>query len=249
MSKPATLVLIALLITVSVHADPHSSFEEGLRLYRANDMPGAITHWENVLRQGAVSGPLLFNLGNAYYRSGQIGKSILYYERARRLMPRDRDVSVNLDLVRLATVDRIEKPVRLIIWNWVDAVRDYLSLYELGTIFSVLGFLALGGYLGWRYAPRAWNQALKAVMAIFLVIYGISGAWYSWRAILDSRHFAIVTCVKTDVSSAPDAASTQLFSLHEGTKVRYGEILSGWVSVQLEDGRKGWVTLGTAERI
>ena len=249
MSKTCFFLLAALLMAASVQADPRSSFDEGLRLYRTNDISGAITHWENAMRQGAVSGPLLFNLGNAYYRSGQIGKSILYYERARRLMPRDRDVKVNLDLVRLGTVDKIEKPIRLVIWNWVDTVRDHFSLHELGIVLSVLGFLALGGYIGWRYAPTAWNQPLKTLLVIVLMLYGISIAWYSWRSVLDSRSYAIIITDKTDVSSAPDAASTQLFSLHEGTKVRYGEILTGWANVQLADGRKGWVPTSALERI
>jgi hypothetical protein len=249
MKKMLLFMLAGLLVSAQVFADPRSSFEEGLRLYRANDMAGAITHWENVLRQGSVSGPLLFNLGNAYYRSGEIGKSILCYERARKLMPRDRDVYTNLDLARLATVDKIEKPVRLVIWDWLDSVRDSFSLYELAAIFQVLGFVALGSFLAWRFAPARWRKGLQVVLVICLMAYVVSGAWYGWRSVLDARKLAIVTAVKTDVCSAPDSSSTQLFSLHEGTKVRYGERLTGWVSVQLVDGRKGWVPIGDVERI
>jgi tetratricopeptide (TPR) repeat protein len=241
--------LFPLLLTTPLRADPRSSFEEGLRLYRQNDMTGAISHWERVLRQGAVSGPLLFNLGNAYYRSGEIGKSILCYERARKLVPRDRDVETNLDLARLAVVDKIEKPVRLVIWDWVDSARDSFSVHELALAFLVMGFLALGGFLGWRFAPASWRRGLGVVMVILVVVYVVSGAWYGWRAASDSQNYALVMAVKTDACSAPDASSKQLFSLHEGTKVRYGEVLSGWVSVQLADGRKGWVRLGDVERI
>ena len=249
MKRPLFFLLVSLLLVTQVRADPRSSFEEGLRLYRANDMAGAITHWERVLRQGAVSGPLLFNLGNAYYRSGQIGRSILCYERARKLMPRDRDVYTNLDLARLAVVDRIEKPVRLVIWDWVDSVRDSLSLHELAMLFQLMGFLALGGFLGWRFAPVAWRQTFRAVLVILLVAYALCGAWYGWRTALDTQNYALITAVKTDVCSAPDASSKQLFSLHEGTKVRYGESLSGWVSIELADGRKGWVPVSAVEKI
>jgi tetratricopeptide (TPR) repeat protein len=249
MMKVLLCLLLPALLMAPVRADPRSSFEEGLRLYRANDMPGAISHWERVLRQGAVSGPLLYNLGNAYYRSGQIGKSILSYERARKLMPRDRDVLTNLDLARLAVVDKIEKPVRLVIWDWLDSVRDSLSLHELAVMFQIMGFFALGGYLGWRFGPISWRRLLRGVLVILLVAYVLTGTWYGWRAALDTRKAAIVTAVKTDVCSAPDASSTQLFSLHEGTKVRYGESLTGWVSIQLADGRKGWVPIGNVEKI
>jgi tetratricopeptide (TPR) repeat protein len=238
-----------LLLAMPLRADPRSSFEEGLRLYRANDMSGAISHWENVLKQGAVSGPLLFNLGNAYYRSGQIGKSILCYERARKLIPRDRDVQMNLELARLAVVDKIEKPVRLVIWDWLDSVRDHYSAYELAAAFQIIGFIALAGLLFWRFAPVSWRRALKVAVVLAVILYALTGAWYVWRAVLDRANYALVMAVKSDVCSAPDSSSKQLFSLHEGTKIRYGEVLSGWVSIQLADGRKGWVPVGDVEKI
>lgn len=249
MKAPFLVFLIILFWAASPLADPRSSFDEGLRLYRSNDMDGAITHWENVLRQGAVSGPLLFNLGNAYYKSDRIGKAILCYERARKLSPRDRDIMTNLDLARLATVDKLEKPVRLIIWDWIDRVRDYLALHELATAFAVLGFVSLGAFFAWRSVPERWRRMVYSVLIVSLIFYGLFGMWYGWRAVLDSRVYGIMTETKVDVFSAPDASSKQLFSLHEGTKIRIGEVLSGWISVQLPDHRKGWVPVGSVEKI
>jgi tetratricopeptide (TPR) repeat protein len=243
----AALVLLSMM--GSAFADPESQFDEGLRLYRSNDMNGAIVAWENVVQRGVVSGPLLYNLGNAYYRSGKVGKSILCYERARRLTPRDHDISNNLDLARLAVVDKIDSPLRLVLWNWIDSVRDYLGLNELAKLFLTVGFLFAGLLAAWRFGPLRLRTAARRAAITAAFLYVVVGSWYLWRADLDTRSFGIVMATKTDVFSAPDSAAKQLFSLHEGTKVRCGESLSGWVNVRLADGRRGWISISDMERI
>jgi len=243
------LMSIRLSSITSLQADPQYGVDEGLRLYRANDMKGAITAWEGVLQRGSASGPLYYNLGNAYYRIGNIGQAILHYERARRLLPRDHDVVANLDIARLATVDRVEAPLRLIIWKWVDAVRDYFSLNELAAILIISGFLGLGIVIGWFFVPNKFRAGLRTAGIAVAAVYILTVSWYGWRAVLNGQEYAIVLAAKTDVCSAPDAASTQLFALHEGTKVRCGESLSGWINIQLVDGRKGWISVKDLAKI
>ncbi|HEY3294197.1 MAG TPA: tetratricopeptide repeat protein [bacterium] len=250
MTQRISILLFALLALSSLAlADARSGFEEGLRLYRSNDIDGAITAWENVVRQGEVSGPLYYNLGNAYFRAKKYGLAILNYERAHKLLPRDHDVVGNLDLTRMATVDKIEPSVRLVVWNWVDSVRDHFSLHELAMLFYAFGFACAAFLVAGRLGAPKLRQSLKTVTVVLLVFYVLSGAWYVWRASLDARPYGVVMATKTDAYSAPDDASKQLFSLHEGTRVQIGESLSGWVNVRLVDGRKGWIPLQSLEKI
>ncbi|MBU0509583.1 tetratricopeptide repeat protein [bacterium] len=242
-------LLMFFLTSLGAHADPHSTYDEGVRLYRENDMPAAISMWESLLRSNTVSGPLLYNLGNAYYRQGEIGKAILFYDRAIRRMPRDADVRENLELARMAVVDEIESPVRLVIWNWVDSVRDYLSLRELATLLQFVGLLAVIVLLVVRFGPAGVRRWAKIAATIAVAVFLIAGSWYGWRASLDGREYAIILVDKTDVRSAPNEASQQIFSLHEGTKVRCRERLGAWVHIQLSDGRKGWMPVVDAEVI
>jgi len=230
-------------------ADPRTAFDEGLRRYRENDIAGAISAWESAIGRGEVSGPLLYNLGNAFYRQGQIGKAILFYERASALLPRDDDVKANLDLARLAVIDRIEKPIRLPVWDTLDAVRDALSLTELAGLFHLAGLLAALCLAGALFFTPRLKRAIQAFSVVMLVLFAVTGAWYAWRAALDSREFAIISVDKTDVRSAPDDASQELFSLHEGTKVQCVERLGRWVNIQIADDRRGWISTDDAETI
>ncbi len=153
MTRYCILGFLLLLYGTLAWADPRSEFDEGLNSYRNGDMAGAIRAWESVVERGIISGELLYNLGNAYYREGKVGRSVLMYERAVKLMPRDRDMHTNLDLARMATVDRVERPVRLIVWDWIDAVRDFLSMGELVRLFQIMGFLLVASILAWRLGP------------------------------------------------------------------------------------------------
>ena len=238
-----------LWLPASYAQEPATLFQQGVERYRQEDWEGAAKTWESVVSRGEASGELFYNLGNAYHRMGQIGRSILFYERARRLLPRDQDVQSNLGLARMGTVDRIEPPVRLIVWDWVDQVRDYFSLRELSRlVFGIGGLLAFAVVL-WRFGPVRFRRQARSLAVGVLVMYFVTTAWYVWRSQLDARAFAIVIATKVDVYSAPDSAATQVFTLHEGIKVQWLDNLTGWTRIRLPDGRQGWMPTETMERI
>ena len=82
-------------------------FDEGNRRYREGDYAGAVELYGRILESGVESGELHYNLGNAWFRLGELGPAILHYERARRIMPRDDDLGTNLELARSLTVDQV----------------------------------------------------------------------------------------------------------------------------------------------
>lgn len=229
------------ILACSLFADPVSKFDHGLSLFKEGKNSEAISAWESMRSEGVFSGATYYNLGNAYYREGQFGRAILNYERAKKLLPRDPDITNNLDLVRLATVDKFDAQIRLAVWQWVDKIRDSVTLYELALLFEIFGLCTVLALAGWRFCPPTIRMYFKPVFIVLFCTFIVSGSWYAWRSKLDSRPFGVVLVVKTDVFSAPDEKSTQLFTLHEGAKVRMNDKLSGWVNIRLIDGRQGWI--------
>ncbi len=244
-----TVILLVSFVLVVCAQEPATLFQQGADKYRQGDWQAAANAWERVLQRGEASGALYYNLGNAYHRMGQIGRSILYYERAGELMPRDRDIEVNLGLARMGTVDRVEAPVRLAIWDWVDAARDSLSLRELGRVLLFCGILLIPAFALWRFSPARFRASGRSLFVSLVAVYLLSAGWYGWRSRLDSYSYAVVLETKVDVFSAPDASATQVFTLHEGTKVRTSENLAGWARIRLADGRQGWLPADTIQRI
>jgi tetratricopeptide (TPR) repeat protein len=241
-------MLLAFVVESSAQ-EPGTLFQEGVEKYRQGDWAAAATAWEQVHNRGEASGALYYNLGNAYHRMGEIGRSILYYERARRILPRDRDVSANLDLAEMGTVDRIESPIRLAVWDWVDELRDYFSLRELAWIFGSLGVVLIAAFVLTRIGPGPVRRAARMALTSVLVVYVIVGGWYVWRSQLEAQAYGVVLETKVDVFSAPDSSATQVFTLHEGTKVRTLDNLTGWTRIWLRDGRQGWLPMASIEKI
>ena len=125
-TKPIIIfVLLLVSLPLTALASPMEQIAaEGDTAYREGDYDAALEAYHLVLENGYSSGPLLYNIANAYYKRGELGPAILFYERAARKMPHDRDVRYNLSLARSRAVDKIEPPPRLPVWDWLDTLRD-----------------------------------------------------------------------------------------------------------------------------
>ena len=134
------LLFVLFIFCSAAFATPESLFEEGVDAFRQGNLEEAVQSWQSTLEEGHESGALYYNLGNAHFRLGHTAEAILFYERAARLLPRDKDVTANLSLARLAVVDRVNAPVRLGIWDAVDALRDFFpfNFPHPGDFFGLL---------------------------------------------------------------------------------------------------------------
>ncbi len=227
----------------------NASFDAGLAAYQDGKWDAAIQHWQRITESGESSGALEYNLGNAYFRLGNLPQAILHYERALKYQPLDRDTQHNLMLANRGIIDQMTPLPRLGIWRYADRIRDALSPGWLLNALLILNLVIaglFGCYILGAGSLRAWS--LRGAIAA-LVLLGVGGAWYAWRSSAVTIAQAIVIAEKVDIFSSPSEASTPLFALHEGTKVNLGEELSNWVEIVLADGRKGWMPREHAEKI
>jgi tetratricopeptide (TPR) repeat protein len=244
--KRIAIFLFLALLTGMVCGATKSLFEKGTDAYRQGNIEEALIAWQSIYDQGNQSGALCYNLGNAYFRLGNTAQAILFYERAKNLLPRDKDVSSNLALARLSVVDRVEAPVRLIIWNWVDKARDFFSLHELRFLFVLFGVMACACII----AAILWRDRMgRTIPTVVVAFWLLLGVLFVWRSVLNARPYAVITVDKVDVKSAPDETAKDVFALHEGLKIRIKSGLAGWVNIELFDGRQGWIPAIQAEKL
>jgi tetratricopeptide (TPR) repeat protein len=227
-------------------------FDEGNQLYQKGDYQGALEHYQQIMADGWEAAPLYYNIGNAYFKLGQLGKAILFYERARRLAPRDADVRANLDLARSLTTDDITPlpgfwPFQVAAW-WVGLLpRPALVLV---VAIGYVGTMACLMLLAARASPAvtAWARRLAIAGAVVTVVFGVNLAVRDLG--IGRADEAIVVAPEVKVQSAPsDDASLQIFTIHEGTKVRIDRASDAWFEVALEDGKVGWVKREALEQI
>ena len=249
----------------------HELFVRGNQSYEAGEFEAAVDSYQEAVRRGAASPELFYNLGNAYYKSGDLGRAVLYYERSLRLAPRDEDARANLALVQSMLRDRqfIEAPGvvgRSVTWlhrrlnlreSLVLTSLLYLAFVLVAFVFvfresafvsrlySKISLLSPGRFLG---LGKTQDFVLAmAVLALMLIVSGTS-AYDKYREV-NSRRSAIVVREEVPVYSGPNTDSTLQFKIHEGTRISTVAVRPGWVQIRLPGDLSGWIADGAVERI
>jgi tetratricopeptide (TPR) repeat protein len=231
--------------------DPHTLLTQANQAYQQGKMEEAKGLYQQVAGQGYVSGELLYNLGNACYRTGDIPRAVLNYERAARLMPDDDDLRHNLRLASLMAVDRIEPAPRLFLWEWWDGLKNWFSITGAGVVMLLLFTLTCSGvatvFLARTYALRRL-AAFGVIIAGFVFI--VSAAVVAGKMIdLGRDDEAVVLAQIATVKNSPDEKGTDAFVLHGGVKVTIIDGLNTWIKIRLADGKVGWMSAAAVERI
>jgi tetratricopeptide (TPR) repeat protein len=246
--KAWCVTAITVSIMASLGAQPEGGaqrlFDEGNILYQQGEFDTALEKYHQIEELELVSAALYFNIGNTYYKLDQVGRAILYYERALRLDPKDEDVVANLAIANQATADRIVAPPEFALASWL---RWALHLLPISTLLRSLAiiYLALGALVTVLMVARgaSLNSLIKKVVLVVLGVFLVTASLFlaQWQ---DSRNRveAIVLIEELSARDAPGENATEVFSIHEGTKVRIDQDSNGWVEIVLSDGKIGWVS-------
>ena len=221
---------------------PAMIFQEANAAYRSGDYAKAARLFESLAaKDGRNNGNVFYNLGNACFKQKQVGRAILYYEKARRLHPRDRDLAANLAFVRKLLEYRVEDKR-----NWylrgAESLLNFFTHREIG-IMSLAGGLLF--WLSWAFAlyfrpgPHwGWRRKTVLFLAAFSVLL-----WMA-KGVYDATVKEAVTLEpETVVRYGPSPKDQLAFRLGEGIKVRVKRKNDEWGQVALPNGEAGWVSL------
>ena len=250
----AILLLVGLPFAAEAQplAYPDSLWNAGVAAYTEGDYAQALRDWKDVQATGMMSRELYYNLGNAYFKTGEIAPAILWYERALRLDPSDADVRYNLEFARAQTQDKIDEVPEFFFEQWRHALC-YLLPSNTWAVLSLVFFgitvaLVLLFLLGSTSARRR-TGFFTAIVTLLLALLGWDFARWQ-RAEARRQDMAVVMRPVSSVKSSPSAESAKdLFILHEGTRVKVLDNVSGFSNIELADGRQGWIPSGEIEII
>ena len=213
--------------------------------YKEGNFSKAIEGYRELIRSGMKSGHLYYNLGNACFRLNNLGKAILYYERAHLFIPRDADLNFNLGYARDQTQDALPQSRSFIglTFFWLDS----LSRSELVLCFAVVNLIIWLVLLARLFHRPEWTYYLIFFLLILWLLAGSSLGLKWYQEATDNR--AVIIEEEINVLAGPDSNDTVLFQLHEGTIVCHERSEDGWSLIRLPDEKRGWVRAGTVERI
>lgn len=236
----ATLVLLLLLVPMTGQA---ATKAEGDSAYVNSNYQEAIKIYESLLKQGE-SAELYYNLGNAYYRTENITRAVLNYERALLLSPGDGDIRFNLQIARSKTIDKIVPESEMFFVTWYRSLVNMMSVDGWGRLALVSLALVIVLFLVYLFSARVWLQKVGFFGGGALLVVFVLSNFFAWqqRHQLLYRQGAIVVAPSVTVKSTPAQNGTDLFILHEGTKVVITDgSMKNWREIRLADGKKGWI--------
>ena len=190
-------------------------------------------------------------MGNAYYKLNKIGLARLNYERAARFLKGDEALKENLDLLKYKLVDKIPQPPVFFLFKWRDAVLDVIPV-NIQSWLLVLLFAILLVALAWRRHMLRRGEVSKGrfFLVISVVVFLFFSAVYLQKIyFLETDIHAVILKPMVTVYAEPNTAGTEVFVLHEGTKVKILRTNGNWQEIRLSDGKTGWIQIKNLEII
>ena len=247
-SSKVTLFLLLLLLPATASAVTKAEADSA---YARGHYQQAIKDYETLLKQGAAA-ELYYNLGNAYYRSENITKAVLNYERALLLSPGDRDIRFNLQIANSKTIDKIVPESEMFFFTWYRSLVNLMSVDGWARMSLISLTLVIVLLLIYLFSDRLWLRKTGFFGGIILLVVFLFSNLFAWqqKQNLMYRKGAIITASSVIVKSTPAQNGTDLFVLHEGTKVVITDgSMKGWKEIRIADGKEGWIETKKMEEI
>ncbi|MDE5629275.1 MAG: tetratricopeptide repeat protein [Muribaculaceae bacterium] len=255
------LIFTLLLLIGSVSAYALTIGEQADSAYMAEDYSGAIELYTRSIELNGHSSDIHYNLGNAYYRNGKLGKAVVEYERALRLSPANADARTNLEFVKSRIQDRPEDDTAFFAGLHRKAVSG-MSANAWAWIAFVIFLLFMGAVALYIFANSVALRKTGFFGGITLLVifaYTLLAAHDSYTN-ARSHETAVVTVPSTQLSSTPRASKSgndKVVTIHEGTAVEIVDSVATpddpvspkWYNVKINNSTKAWLRASDIERI
>ena len=234
-------VVLPFVSAISANSSPVDEFNTGNKYYEQKNYDSAVAVYQQLVRQGMESSPLYYNLGNACFRSGDLGHAMLYYLRAQRLDPNDPDIAANLEFARRFTSVQMEG-VQL---NPVSSLfESIVAPYHLSTLAwassgcFILLFVFLIARLG--FASRGaivragiWTTFLLLLSSSLLTTVKYHHDYLTRRAVIIAE--------ESIVHTGPSELSEKELDAAPGLVVEIIAESGDYYNVLFENKRRGWI--------
>ena len=250
--KKAVLIGILLIFNSSYSQENvREIFDGANKFYMDEKYQEAVNEYMKILNTGYENGAIYFNLGNAYYKLGNIGKAILYYEKAKKIFHNDEDINNNLKLANLYVADKITPIPEIFYIRYFNNFTELMSP-DAWMRFFIIIYIMLCLTICCQIIIK--KQKIKNIIRRIAPLFVFLTAFFLFIFLhseyqLNRHDWAVIMSEKAEVYSSPVEDSTELFSIHEGTKVKLKRTKGEWIEIALADGKVGWLTKNHTEII
>jgi hypothetical protein len=215
----------------------------GNRYYMSKEYKMSIDCYTKVIASGFESASLFYNLGNAYYKLNDMPRAILYFEKARILDPGDEDIRQNLTLANARIVDKIDNIPSFFLRRWILGLAGFLLPDQWALLSLFLFAISLGSLFMYIVSRRFGIRKVSFLVGVVLMVLSMCTflLMRNRKYVIQHSRGAIVMVPVVNIKSSPDDQGTNVFVLHEGTRITIVDSVQKWKEVKIPDGNKGWV--------
>ena len=235
--------LLLTLCVAAAHAQQGDAFDKANEEYAAGRYKEAIDLYADVVQSGNISATLFYNLGNAWFRSGNMGHAILNYQRALALEPQHPEARANL---RVARDKARALELRLGWWERFAAPATTAQF----TIIAAGSFWCGAFALAVVVLRRRRSTVIKVVAVAALILSAAAvGALYARETGPHGKSFAIVTAkdIQARLATADNAGA--VLALPPGSEITILSHRGDWMYAALPNDLRGWIPADAAEPV
>lgn len=234
-----------IFISCSIFAendDIEQLIENANQKYAENQFAEAIELYSQVVNLGYESSELYYNLGNAYFKNNKIAHSILYYEKAKLLNPKDEKINHNLRFAQQFVKDEIKAVPKFFLTSFFENIVKIFKTDTWAILSLTFFILTLFSLILMFFSRIVTRKRLAFALAILFFVSSIFNFVMANKMnnLTTGDNNGIIMSVVT-IKSSPDDNSTDLFILHEGVKIGITDKIDNWYEIKLLDGRVGWL--------
>ena len=236
-------LLLAIVSMIAQAVTPSEMKTQADSAYARADYETAVKLYGELAEQN-LTADVCYNLGCAYYRIDDIAHSVLWFERALKLSPSDKEVLFNLEMARTKTIDKIIPQHEFILFTYFHQVTSWFSLRTWTTIALLSFVLMLVSLLVfWASGSVTTRKFTFSSAVVLLLLCILSNVCATQQRTFKQTHTSgIITSPAVTVKSTPADNGNDLFVLHEGSKVEIlDSSLKEWCEVSIADGKVGWI--------
>jgi tetratricopeptide (TPR) repeat protein len=224
-------------------AQATAQFARANQEYASGDFNAAVNGYEELVRAGQDTPNLFYNLGNAYFRKKDFGRSILNYERALALDPHHPEAQANMRIARDEARALELAPTKVQRWLALASANQYAVAAAITFWICVFCVVAL-------IFNRRMRGGLIALSFLSLSIFVITvfAAWELSSA-KNGTGLAIVTAASADARLATADNANRVLTLPAGSEIQILSQRGDWIYAALPNGLRGWIAAKSAEQV
>jgi tetratricopeptide (TPR) repeat protein len=230
-------------VTIAISTtEAKDQFTKGCEAYKNNDFSKALELF-NAVAANYKSAELFYNLGNCNFKLNKLPEAILYYEKALKLNPGNEDADYNLKLANSQIVDKIDALPSLAIIKWWDNFKFSKGANYWGWLSILFAALAFILFVIFKVSYNLFFKRIGFYIGCLMIVLAMVSLLFAYQnhSFHSNENTAIIFAPKVDVKSAPSESGTNVFVLHEGTKVNILNNTDQWIEIVISNGNRGWM--------